>query len=56
MLLDEVFLGNFKDTHCLVMARADYECTRSCVFSSCVTQRCPFSETSRKLRCRLCTL
>ena len=51
-LLDEVFLGNSKDTRCLVMARANYESTRSSVVSCCVTQRCPFSETRHKLRCR----
>jgi len=52
MLLDEVFLGNVKDTHCLVMARANYESTRSSVLSFCVAQRSPFSETRHQLRGR----
>ena len=44
MLLDEVLVGNFKDAHCLVMARANYESTRNSVVSPCVTQRCPFQK------------
>jgi hypothetical protein len=42
MLLDGVFLGNFRHTHCLVMARANYGSTRSNVVSSCVAQRRSF--------------
>jgi len=56
MLLDEVFLGTFKDAHCLAMARANYESTRSIVVSSCFTQRCSFSEARHKRRCRHCAL